>query len=258
VVRLGTLGTKAVADDPTFIAFYTQAFNELVGSGLAHVMIACIVGGLVLSMNTATMDGSRALYGISKDGMTIRELGVLNRFHVPARAMTLDALLNIFLITYFTGVLSILAVSNIGYVLATCCAIGGFLLLRKDRPNWPRPLRLPNYWVPIAAVLFVINFTLLVAGGFIWSGGFLGITGYGYGWDKTRTGLIVLVAAFLLYVYRHMVQDKIPLRLREEIPQTPDELVVHPELAPAHVGAAEELVATAGPAPPPPPTSSST
>jgi len=55
-----------------------------------------------------------------------------------------------------------------------------------------------------------------------------------------------------------MVQDKIPLRLREEIPQTPDELVVHPELAPAHVGAAEELVATAGPAPPPPPTSSST
>ena len=71
----GTLGTQAVADDATFIAFYTQAFDELVGHGLANVMIVCIVGGLVLSMNTATMDGSRALYGISKDGMTIRELG---------------------------------------------------------------------------------------------------------------------------------------------------------------------------------------
>ena len=149
----GTLGTKAVADDPTFIAFYTQAFDELVGHGLANVMIACIVGGLVLSMNTATMDGSRALYGISKDGMTIRELGVLNRFHVPGRAMTLDALLNIFLITYFTGVLPILAVSNIGYVFATCCALSGFLLLRRDRPNWPRPFRLSNAWVPICAVL---------------------------------------------------------------------------------------------------------
>ncbi len=252
----GTLGTKAVAGDATFIAFYTDAFKELVGNGLANVMIACIVGGLVLSMNTATMDGSRALYGISKDGMTIRELGVLNRFSVPGRAMTLDALLNIFLITYFTGVLSILAVSNIGYVFATCCALAGFLLLRRDRPNWPRPIHLPNVWVPIAAVLLVINLTLLVAGGFIWSGGFLGITGYGYGWDKTRTGLIVLVAAFLLYVYRHVVQDKIPLTLREEIPQTPEELLVHPELAPAHVGAAEELVATAGPAEPPPPTSS--
>jgi len=198
-------------------------------------MIACIVGGLVLSMNTATMDGSRALYGISKDGMTIRELGVLNRFHVPARAMTIDALLNIFLITYFTGVLSILAVSNIGYVFATCCALSGFLLLRRDRPNWPRPFRLSNAWVPIAAVLLAVNVTLLLAGGFIWSGGFLGITGYGYGWDKTRSGLLVLLVAFLLYVYRHVVQDRIPLRLREEIPQTPEELVVHPELAPAGV-----------------------
>jgi amino acid transporter len=180
---------------------------------------------------------------------------VLNRFRVPGRAMTLDAILNIFLITYFTGVLPILAVSNIGYVLATCCALSGFLLLRRDRPNWPRPIRLSRMWVPIAAVLLVINTVLLVAGGFLYSGGFLGITGYGYGWDKTRTGLIVLLAAFLLYVYRHVVQDKIPLRLREDIPQTPEDLLVHPELAPAGVGDPEELIATAGPAPPTPPTS---
>ncbi|HWH93579.1 MAG TPA: hypothetical protein VNT03_06940, partial [Baekduia sp.] len=146
---------------------------------------------------------------------------------------------------------------NIGYVLATCCALSGFLLLRRDRPNWPRPIRLPNIWVPICGALLAINFVLLVAGGFLYSGGFLGITGYGYGWDKTRTGLIVLVAAFLLYVYRHVVQDKIPLRLREDIPQTPEDLLVHPELAPAHVGATEELIATAGPAEPPPTSPSS-
>jgi amino acid transporter len=250
----GTLGTGTVAEDTTFIAFYTEAFNRIVGDGLANVMIACIVGGLVLSMNTATMDGSRALYGISKDGMTIRELGVLNRFHVPGRAMTIDAILNIFLITYFTGVLEILAVSNVGYVFATCCALSGFLLLRKDRPNWPRPIRLSSMWVPIAGALLAINLALLVAGGFIYSGGFLGIDGYGYGWDKTRIGLLVLLAALILYVYRHVVQDKIPLKLREDIPQTPEDLLVHPELAPAHVGAAEELIATAGPAEQPPTT----
>jgi amino acid transporter len=227
----GTLGTGAVSKDGTFIAFYTQAFDKIVGNGLGNVMIACIVGGLVLSMNTATMDGSRALYGISKDGMTIRELGELNRHRVPGRAMTLDAILNLFLITYFSGVLEILAVSNIGYVFATCCALGGFVLLRKDRPHWPRPVRLPDYWVPIAGFLFAVNFVLLVGGGFIWSGGFLGITGYGYGWDKTRTGLIVLVAALILYVWRHVVQDKLPMRLREEVPQTPEQLRAHPELA---------------------------
>jgi amino acid transporter len=194
-------------------------------------MILCIVAGLILSMNTATMDGSRALYGIAKDGMTIKQLGTMSKRHVPALAMTIDAVLNIFLITKFSGVLEILAVSNVGYVFATCTAIGGFLLLRKDRPNWPRPVRLPNYWVAIAAVLFAINLTLLVCGGFLFSGGFLGIEGYGYGWDKTRTGLLVLVVALLLYIYRHVVQDKIPLRLREPIPRTPEEELRHRELA---------------------------
>src|SRR5688572_19858401 len=95
----GTLGTATIAEDATLISFYTLAFDAIVGSGLANVMIFCVVAGLILSMNTATMDGSKALYGISRDGMTIRELGVLNRHHVPGRAMTIDALLNIVLIT---------------------------------------------------------------------------------------------------------------------------------------------------------------
>jgi amino acid transporter len=226
----GTLGQAAVAKDGTFIAFYKDAFDAILGNTLGEVMIACVVAGLILSMNTATMDGSRALYGISKDGMTIKELGVLNKYHVPARAMTIDAILNIFLITAFAGVIEILAVSNVGYVFATCCALGGFILLRRDRPDWPRPIRLPNMWVPLAGVLFLINLTFLVAGGFLYSGGFLGITGYGYGWDKTRTGLFVLLVALILYIWRHVVQDKIPMKLREEIPHTPEEERAHAEL----------------------------
>jgi amino acid transporter len=162
--------------------------------------------------------------------MTIRQLGTLNRYHVPALAMTIDAILNLFLITYFQSPLEILAVSNVGYVFATCAALSAFVLLRRDRPNWPRPVRLPTWYVPLGAALAGFNFILLVCGGFIYSGGFLGITGYGYGWDKTRTGLIVLIAAFLLYLYRHMVQDKIPVKLREEVPATPEEERRHPEL----------------------------
>ena len=58
-----------------------------------------------------------------------------------------------------------------------------------------------------------------------------GITGYGYGWDKTRTGLLVLLAALVLYLWRHIVQDKGKVRLREEVPATPEEQVHHPEHA---------------------------
>jgi amino acid transporter len=227
----GVLSTEQVTAGVLDLSFYGQAFDLLVGSALSDVMILCIVGGIVLSMNTATMDGSRALYGISKDGMTVKQLGTLNRYHVPARAMTLDALINIVLITYLAGVLEILAVSNVGYVFATVTALAGFVLLRRDRPQWPRPIRLPGYWVPIAAVLAFINLVFLVAGGFIYSGGFLGIEGYGYGWDKTRTGLLVLLAAIILWAWRRVVQDKQPLHLREPIPQTPEEEARNRELS---------------------------
>jgi amino acid transporter len=118
----------------------------------------------------------------------------------------------------------------VGYVFATCTALSAFVLLRRDRPQWPRPIRLPNFWVPLAGVLFTINFAFLIFGGFIYSGGFLGITGYGYGWDKTRTGLLVLLAALVLYIWRHVVQDKIPLKWREQIPATPEEERAHAEL----------------------------
>jgi amino acid transporter len=218
----GTLGTTAIADDTTFIAFYVDAFDAIVGNALGTVMILCLIAGLILSMNTATMDGSRALYGISKDGMTIKELGVLNRNNVPSRAMTLDMLLNIFLLTYFAGVIEILAAGNLGYILAHVFALTGFILLRRDRPNWPRPIRLSAVWVPIAGALAAINLVFIAVGGFIYSGGFLGIeTQYGYGWDKTRIGLLVLLVSLLLYVYRHVVQDKGKIRLREEVPDVP-------------------------------------
>ena len=55
--------------------------------------------------------------------------------------MTVDALLNILLISFFNNPIEIIAVSNIGYVFATCAALSGFLLLRKDRPAWPRPVQ---------------------------------------------------------------------------------------------------------------------
>src|SRR5215211_123108 len=227
----GTLGTAAIAEDATLIAWYTQAFDAIVGNFLGGVMIFCVVAGLVLSMNTATMDGSRALYGIAKDGMTIRQLGTLNKYRVPALAMTVDALLNILLISFFNNPIEIIAVSNIGYVFATCTALSGFLLLRKDRPAWPRPVHLSRLWVPLGALLLTANVVFLIAGGFIYSGGFLGIEGYGYGWDKTRWGLLVLLLAFVLYIVRHVVQDKEPIKWREEVPATPEEEQQKPELA---------------------------
>jgi amino acid transporter len=222
----GTLGTTAIAEDATFIAFYTQAFDAIVGNFLGTVMVLCLIAGLLLSMNTATMDGSRALYGIARDGMTIKELGVLSSHNVPARAMTVDALLNVFLLTYFAGAIEIIAAGNLGYMLAHVFALTGFMMLRRDRPNWPRPIRLSPVWVPIAGLLAAANLLFIVVGGFVKADEF------GYGWDKTRVGLIVLAVSLLFWMFRHVVQDRTGIRLREDVPQRP------PDEAPAPAPAA--------------------
>ncbi len=124
-------------------------------------MLVLLIGSLFLSMISSTADGSRALYGIARDDMTIKQLFHLNRFHVPARAMTVDLVVNVLLVLFVSSNLAILFMSNIGYVLCHFLALTGFLLLRRDRPNWPRPIKVGPAWVGIAAVLAVFNAVLI-------------------------------------------------------------------------------------------------
>src|SRR5215831_20671881 len=76
----------------------------------------------------------------------------LNRYHVPTRAMTVDLVVNVLLVLLISSNLAILYMSNIGYVLAHFLALSGFLLLRRDRPNWPRPIRVGPVWLWVAGI----------------------------------------------------------------------------------------------------------
>ena len=98
-----------------------------------------ICAGLLLSMNTATMDGSRALFGMAREGLTFRQLDQLNAHSVPSRAMTVDMVLNIGLLFIAPTLLFTLVAGNIGYVLSHVLALSGFLLLRRDRPELAAP-----------------------------------------------------------------------------------------------------------------------
>ena len=196
--------------------FYTQAMTQIAGHGAASFFTVCIIGALLLSMTSSTADAGRALFGISRAGMTIKEFGVLNRYHVPGRAMTLDLAVNILLVLLIKSNLAILYLSNIGYVLAHVFALSGFLLLRRDRPNWPRPIKVGAGWLPIAGFLCVLNALFLVVGALAPH-----LNGYG-NWTDFWIGIAVLVGSLVLFVWRHVVQDKESVRMREEVPQMPD------------------------------------
>ncbi len=151
------IGLVGGVGEETVAAFdYVGALETLTGStALTNFFVIVIVASFVISMNTATADGSRALYGIARDDMTVKQLYILNRWNVPGRAMTLDMVVNICFVLFIGNIFGILAASNIGYVLAHFFAITGFILLRRDRPDWPRPIKLSPIWVPIAGLLAV-------------------------------------------------------------------------------------------------------
>src|SRR5262249_56562133 len=137
VFLLFPLGLGGVTGPPATGAegqFYVPAFAKIVGSGVSGVLLVLLIGSLFLSMISSTADGSRALYGIARDDMTIKQLYLLNRFHVPGRAMTVDLVVNVLLVLFISSNLAILYMSNIGYMLAHVFALSGFLLLRRDRP----------------------------------------------------------------------------------------------------------------------------
>ncbi len=122
---------------------YVGALNQLVGASATNFFVVVILASFIISMNTATADGSRALYGISKDGLSIRQLGRLNRWNVPGFAMTGDMCINILFVLFVGNIFGILAASNIGYVLAHVFALSAFILLGgigrtgHGRSSWP-------------------------------------------------------------------------------------------------------------------------
>lgn len=208
----GAAGEAAIAKDP--LTFYVGAFDRIVGGG-SDVLIAMIIGGLVLVMNACMADSSRALHGIAVDGMTVRGVERLNRFGVPGRAMTVDLVVNLLLLFFVGSTLAIVATGNLGYIVAHIFALTGFLLLRRDRPLWPRPLRLPSVFVPIAAGLAVLLAVLLAIGSTSFA-----LTGYGGG-TQLAIAVGILAASVLLFVFRRVVQDRGSLALREATPALP-------------------------------------
>ncbi len=194
---VATIGYDAIVGDLTGVVYLVEVMHLIVGNAVGTLLTLCLCAGLLLSMNTATMDGSRALYALAEEGMTIKQLAVLNHHNVPARAMTVDMVLNVVLLFVFPSIFFILAAGNLGYMLSHVLALSGVLLLRKDRPTWPRPIKLAPIWMALAAAFAVANLAFIVFG-------LIGLPMTGYAWDfaftdpRAFTSRIIVVGALAL------------------------------------------------------------
>jgi amino acid transporter len=200
----GTVDDAAIAADPN--SALVAAFHEVVGAG-ASVVTLVLAATMLMILNVSSANSARALYGIADDGMGPTQLAHLNKHGQPSRAILVGFAVNALLLLFVGSVLGIIFASNIGAFVALTLSLCGFVLLRIDRPDAERPFNVGRLGVPLAVALVIYTLTLLVVGFFSPAE-----AGYG-GRTEQLIGLAVLVLPLLLWAYRRVVQDKLPLSL---------------------------------------------
>lgn len=195
----GLVDQQAAADDPN--GFFIGAFQLLLGDGYSSFFVGTLLVGLFMGLNASLADGSRALYGMALDGLTVRQLGTLNKHQVPGRCMTVAVVLNIGMILLLSSPLAILVTANIGYVASIFFALTGFLWLRKDAKEIERPVRLGRGWIPTAWVFSLLTGMIVLVGAASTE-----LVGYG-GAKEVLMGIGILLVSVFLYGLRRL-QDR--------------------------------------------------
>ena len=128
--------------------------------------------------------------------------------------MTVDIIVYLGLVFFVGKTPAILYTGNVGYILADFFALTAFVLLRRDRPNWPRPIRVSSIFVPVAVVLAIANAVFI----------YVGVTdpGLTYAAETKHVliGLAVLGISLMLGL-RKIGQDHQTPALREDAPARP-------------------------------------
>ncbi|MCZ4589999.1 APC family permease [Rhodococcus opacus] len=202
----GQLGADTIAANPIT---YGVVSVQSVSPALAEVVTAVLCGAIFLIMVSASADAGRALYGIANEGMSLKQLDHLSRRGVPSRAIWITMVINLVMIILVGNPVAILIASNLGYILAITLAVIGFLLLRKDRPGWPRPIRLGRAWIAVAAAVGAFDAFILVIGAFNPQLSHAGTM------KEVLLGLLILSIGVVLFAYRKLVQDRKPIKFRE-------------------------------------------
>jgi amino acid transporter len=193
IALVGVLGVKGFAENPDY-PFFILCEAALGGAGAKFAMlILCL--GLFMMANTSFNGTARILYGMSMDGLNITQWLKLSPNGFPWVA----ALFNIgvtFILLSFELPVRIIAASNLAYMICIFMPIFAFIILRKTRPDHPRPYKLHNAFVPIAWFLGILYVVIIIPGAIL------------YGFTVMLTGCIITLGIVPLYLYRSLVQDK--------------------------------------------------
>ncbi len=149
---------------PAAIAGSSFVAADLVGNALGASAIPWLSALVAFSalgcVNALTLGGARVIFAMGRDGSLPPALGQLNGRGVPVLALLAQmvwTLLLIFSGTYDQLFTYVVFAAFLFYGLTALA----MLRLRRIRPDYPRPYRVPFYpWLPLGYFAFTLVFTL--------------------------------------------------------------------------------------------------
>lgn len=139
--------------------FAAQAGAALFGPAGGTVFTALVIVSVLGSLGALIMALPRVYWAMARDGVFFRAVGVVHpRFHTPARAIALQALLaSVFVVLgTFDQILAYFIFATVFFLGVTVASIFVF----RNRSRSPAPLRVPGYpWTPL---LFLLTVTLVL------------------------------------------------------------------------------------------------
>lgn len=202
VVVLGAkaLANPALADPKTIFVDFAQRLFPIGGAVLGWLIAIMLIIALSLSALNAIMGSGRAIYQMALDGEFPRFFERLNKHGVPGNAMAFNVACSI-IVVFLGGAVQIYSFSNVGYTASFIPVLIGYYLLRQDKPDAPRPFRLPEFMKYVALLMAAAFFVIWLYGGIIYSKiGHVALY-YFLGWAA-------LFCYLPFYWYRTYVEDK--------------------------------------------------
>ncbi|MBN2202066.1 amino acid permease [bacterium] len=149
-------GIQFAADDRVA----TAAIGGLLGDSAAVVMALFILISIFGCNNGIILSGSRIYYAMARDGLFFRPVGVLNRRGVPGRGLAVQGIWTCLLClsgTYGDLLDYVVFAVLLFYILT----IGAVFMLRRKRPDAPRPVKAFGY--PVVPALYMAATALILA-----------------------------------------------------------------------------------------------
>jgi APA family basic amino acid/polyamine antiporter len=138
----------------------TAVATALFGPGAAGVMAIAIMISTFGCVNGLILSGARVSFAMARDGLFFRRLERLNRASVPANALWAQAFWASVLAlsgSYSDLLEYVISADILFYVLLVVAVI----VLRRKRPDLPRPFRAPAY--PFLPLLYAAAGAVLIA-----------------------------------------------------------------------------------------------